>query len=190
MTPQSIAENTAYHAARLLLLVRLCGVPQGSGAKELPGIEGRTLLAKLDFFLRYPAYLKRAASILNVRLKNREFTDKDFGLEQPTDINAVESHMVRYLYGPWDFKYYLVLAYLIGKGLIRVEMKGHTEIFRLTTKGQQVAQKLAEDPSYIDIVSRAQTAYHLFNKFNGNRLKTFIYNNFPEVVNRRLRELI
>jgi hypothetical protein len=56
-------ENLAYHAGRLLLLISLCGKPRNMKSEILPGIEGRTLLAKLDFFLRYPSYLRRAGII-------------------------------------------------------------------------------------------------------------------------------
>lgn len=190
MTHPHSQESIAYHAARLLLLIQFCGKPQGQRSRVLPGIEGRTLLAKLDFFIRYPAYLSRAAQILRTRYKNKEFSDSDFGLTDSTEPNTVESRMVRYLYGPWDFNYYVAIAYLVGKDLIHIEYKGATEVFRLTSAGQRVATQIAGDPAFDDLVKRAKTTYHIFNKFNGNRLKTFIYNNFPEVVNRRLREPI
>src|SRR6266705_4853592 len=92
-------ENLAYHASRLLLLISLCGKPRNSSRRldKLPGIEGRTLLAKLDFFLRYPGYLKLAAKILDVKVSNEEM-----GLATDEEVNSVESHMVRFLYGPWD----------------------------------------------------------------------------------------
>jgi len=74
--------------------------------------------------------------------------------------------------------------------MIIVEYKKSTEIFRLTEKGKEVAQALAKDPAYEDLARRANTAYHLFNQFSGNRLKDFIYDNFPEVVNRKIGEAI
>lgn len=174
-------ENLAYHAARLLLLILLCGKPRSGSTAILPAIEGRTLLAKLDFFIRYPIYLKQAAEILK-----REFSDKDFGLTPDDEVRSVESRMVRYLYGPWDHIYYSALAYLIGKQLITIEIKRGTETFRLTPKGKDVATELAQDPAYIDLARRADTTYHLFNKYTGNGLKDFIYTHFPEVVSRKL----
>jgi len=98
--------------------------------------------------------------------------------------------MVRYLYGPWDHVYYPALAYLIGKELIVIEMKRGTEIFRLTSKGWDVADKLAQEPAYADLARRADTAYHLFNKYKGSGLKNFIYTYFPEVVSRKLGAII
>jgi hypothetical protein len=184
-------ESIAYHAARILLLISYCGKPRSARAASLPAVVGRTLLAKLDFFLRYPVYLKKAAQILG-----KEFADEDFGMEaeaaeaEEAVAVSVESRMVRYLYGPWDHIYYPALAYLIGKELITVENKGGTDVFRITQKGQEVSSAFAEDPVYADLVRRANTAYRLFNQFTGNRLKDFIYRHFPEVVSRRVGETI
>lgn len=184
-------ESIAYHAARILLLISYCGKPRSARAASLPAVVGRTLLAKLDFFLRYPVYLKKAAQILG-----KEFGDEDFGLDaEPEEAQeavavSVESRMVRYLYGPWDHIYYPALAYLIGKELIAVENRGGTDVFRITQKGQEVSSAFAEDPVYADLVRRANTAYRLFNQFTGNRLKDFIYRHFPEVVSRRVGETI
>jgi len=185
MSPGRTRENLAYHAARLLLLARFCGKPRRSRSATLPGIEGRTLLAKLDFFLRYPVYLKKAAEILK-----KDFSAEDYGLVPDDEIRSVESHMVRYLYGPWDHVYYPALAYLIGKELIVVEMKRGTEVFRLTSKGWDVANKLAQEPAYADLARRADTTYRLFNKYKGSGLKNLIYTYFPEVVNRKLGAMI
>lgn len=179
------SENLAYHAARLLLLVRFCGKPRRSQSATLPGVDGRTLLAKLDFFLRYPVYLKKAAEILK-----KDFSAEDFGLVPDDEIHSVESRMVRYLYGPWDHVYYPALAYLIGKELIVIEMKRGTEVFRLTLKGWDIANKLAQEPAYANLALRADTAYHLFNKYKGSGLKNFIYTYFPEVVSRELGAMI
>lgn len=181
MRSQQQTETLAYHAARLLLLISLCGKPRGRSAKVLPGVMGRTLLAKLDFFLRYPNYLRRAAQILG-----KQVTDEELGLVQDSEINSVESRMVRYRYGPWDHIYYPTLAYLIGKELIVVELDRGNEIFRLTPKGQSVATMIANDPGYTDIARRADATYRLFNAYSGTRLKDFIYQRFPEVVNRDL----
>lgn len=180
-------ENLAYHAARLLLLVAFCGKPRGKQAKSLPGIEGRTLLAKLDFFLRYPLYLKKAAVIEG---RASELIDEDYGMQPEIEEFSVESRMVRYLYGPWDHIYYPALAYLIGKGLITVDKKGRTEVFRITEIGIGMAERIAGDEAYEDLAARAKTAYRVLNKYGGNGLKNFIYNNFPEIVNRDIGETI
>jgi len=182
-------ETLAYHASRVLILVAFCGTPRGARATARPAIEGRTLLAKLDFFLRYPSYLRKAAVIQQesgALKKKIIFTNDDFGLTTEAEATSVESRMVRYLYGPWDHVYYETIAYLVGKGLIIIEKKRGTEVFRVTALGQEVAAQLASDPAYGDLTRRAITAYYLFNSFTGTGLKDFIYRNFPEVVNREI----
>ena len=182
------SDSLAYHAARILVLIRRCGSPQQSTTK-MPGVKGRTLLAKLDFFLRYPMYLIKAA-----RIAEAEETSSKRVLAQAASMaepaKTVESPMVRYKYGPWDHTYYLVLAYLIGKGLIRVDMEGRTEVFRVTDRGRGVADALSETPAYAELVGRASLVHGLFGGFSGNRLKTYIYERFPEVVARKHDELI
>jgi hypothetical protein len=179
MNLEQKGENLAYHAARILILIAYCGKPRRATSAVLPAIEGRTLLAKLDFFLRYPAYLKKAAEIRTA--KSADFRLLDGSANEAT---SVESRMVRYLYGPWDHLYYPVLAYLIGKQLISVEKGRASDVFRLTAQGREVATRLAQDPAYKDQVQRAELVYRLFNAYSGNRLKEFIYEHFPEVVNR------
>jgi hypothetical protein len=177
-------DNLAYHAARLLILIGHCGKPQ-SRSDRLPAIEGRTLLAKLDFFMRYPSYLKRAAAELS-----KPCTDADLGLLNPEDLDTIEARMIRYLYGPWDSIYYVTLAYLVGKRLIEPTMAGRIDTFRLTERGRNVLYSIENDASFSDLVRRADTIYHLFNAYTGSRLKQFIYDKFPEVVQRGLGERI
>lgn len=187
MASKGTTENLAYHAGRILLLILLCGKPKGKSPEKLPGIEGRTLLAKLDFFLRYPAYLRQAAKLLN-----KEVSEYDLGLFSSGEEHSIEAQMIRFFYGPWDHIYYITLAYLIGKKLITVEksdIRG-TEIFRLTERGQFVGTQIAEDSNYKDLALRASTVYRLFSTYNGNRLKEFIYKNFPEIVGRKIGSTI
>jgi hypothetical protein len=177
-------DNLAYHIGRLLILIGHCGKPK-SNPDKLPAITGRTLLAKLDFFMRYPNYLKQAAIKLDLPC-----TDDDLGVDKPDDINTIESRMVRYLYGPWDSLYYVALAYMVGKGLIEPPLANKVDTFRLTSKGNLVLKNLETDPAFSDLIRRADTIYKLFYAYNGSRLKLFIYDSFPEVVNRQLGEKI
>ena len=86
------------HAARLMFLLK-----HGVRGKDR-SIAGRLKVAKMDFFLRYPAYLKRAATIKGIDHS-----------QIPQEIRP-ESRMIRYKYGPWDAKYYDVFAYLASQG--------------------------------------------------------------------------
>lgn len=175
------ADPVFLHAARLLILFRFCGTPRAGGHARRPGIKGRTLLAKLDFFLRYPAYLARAAQIrLRIDLDAAEL-----GLDRIEDANTVESRMVRYRYGPWDHAYYVTLAYLIGKRLLTVELDARgTETFRLTPEGFVAAERLGSVPSNVDLITRAHLIQRVFPRATGSQLKDFIYNHFPDVVHR------
>jgi hypothetical protein len=173
-------ESLAYHAARLLIVTRFAGSPQRD-FKKLPALRGRTLLAKLDFFVRYPTYLAKAARIRSAQLSSR--------MEQPAvgpEGLSVESHMVRYLYGPWDDVYFNVLAYLVGKSLVRVELNRGVEVFRLTARGIKAVERLESEPDYALVIARARLAAALFPRFGGTALKEFIYTYFPEVVSRSL----
>lgn len=176
-------ENLAFHAARVLLLIHRCGSPRGE-RERLPGLRGRTLLAKLDFFLRYPSYLRKAVEV--------RAEDQGRAEEAPVgpDVDAVESRMVRYLYGPWDELYYAVLSYLIGKRLIVVEVLRGVETFRLTERGRDTAEKLAADPAYATVVRRAGILARIFPRFGGTQLKQFIYEHFPEIVSRKIGSAI
>lgn len=189
MSVVSQDENLAYHATRLLILIRWCGKPRRSTADKLPGVVGRTLLAKTDFFLRYPFYLNQAISIRkeNDAKLRKDISYENLGVSSFEELVTVESQMVRYLYGPWDYVYYPVLAYMIGKGLVKIE-KGtrNVEIFRLTAKGLEITELLGREQAFQDLIVRADVVYYLFNKFTGSRLKDFIYNYFPEVVNRKI----
>jgi hypothetical protein len=173
-------ESIAYHGARLLLVIRYAGTPQRNIAR-LPGLRGRTLLAKADFFVRYPTYLAKAAAIRAPVLRVT-VTTPPLGAE----AESVESHMVRYLYGPWDDVYFNVLAYLVGKQFIRVEMDRGVETFRLTGRGIDAAEQLAATPEYGSFAARAAAVGALFPRFGGTALKDFIYKNFPEVISRKL----
>jgi len=173
-------ESIAYHGARLLVVIQSVGSPQRHFTK-LPGVRGRTLLAKADFFVRYPTYLARAAKIRASDLR-RTVEPPDPGPE----AESVESHMVRYLYGPWDDVYFNVLAYLVGKRLIQVEMDRGVETFRLTARGAVAAERLAETPDYGALAARGAAVAAIFPRFGGTALKDFIYKHFPEVVARKL----
>ena len=169
-------ETLAYHAARLLVLIKQAGSPQ-TNPKKRPAIRGRTLLAKFDFFVRYPVYLVRAARILRL--------DLGLAVSKP-EANSVESRMVRYLYGPWDDVYPSVLAYLVGKGFIQVDLVRGVEEFRLTFAGIDVANSLAATDEYSATAIRAKALTVLFKGKGGTAVKEFIYRHFPDVVSRQL----
>ncbi|MCA0202567.1 MAG: hypothetical protein LCH56_17365, partial [Proteobacteria bacterium] len=99
-----------------------------AGKKGDQKLEGLTKLAKLDFLLRYPAFLERA---LRVRGSDAsEVRVEDF------ERNSIEARMVRFRYGPWDHRYRRFLNTLAGRGLVDVCTSGRTVIIGLTERGR------------------------------------------------------
>jgi len=159
-----------FHAARLLLLVRWCGV-----AGE---IDGLTKLAKLDFFVRYPSFFAEACSAL--------------GQPRPPDSEGVESEMVRHHYGPWDRRYYHVLAFLEGTGLLEIVGEGRRRYrFRLTHDGLRTVDQLSHEESFGSLVEQMKHVRTVLGPLSGNSLKNYIYGQFDaEVAQLGLGEVI
>ena len=160
---RELFQPTIESEARLLLLVNAFS----SGSKFL---EGRTKLAKLDFLLRYPHFFKRAISI---KAPNAPINH----IDAP---ETVESRMVRYRYGPWDPVYFAVIGRLVGKGLIHVVPARNGTGYKTTQLGNVVAKRLAATSVWADVALRLRLLRKYFD-LSGNSLKTFIYENFPEV---------
>ena len=164
--PPIVADDVIeFHAARLLLLIRYCGI-RNRVTKEYR-INGLTKMAKLDFFIRYPAFFKEVAIITQ---KNAMATC------------SPESPMIRYHYGPWDQRYYQVLAYLCAKGLVSILKDGSTVILSSTPAGNQAAEKLAKEESYSFLLKHVNNVASVFKNKSGNALKQLIYKVFEEEV--------
>lgn len=158
-----------FHAARLLLLLGLCGVGDR--------IDGLTKLAKLDFFVRYPQFFNKACAAAG---------------EQVHSASAsVESSMIRHHYGPWDHRYYEVLAYLRSRGLIQITKEGNTYKFKLTPVGKQRMRQLAQEPAYNELCEQMRRVKTAFGNKAGSTLKNLIYSIFQrEVAQKSLGEVI
>lgn len=166
--PLSADSVVEFHAARLLLLLSICGT---SGR-----IDGLTKLAKLDFFVRYPDFYAVAKGTAEAPTKTR---------------STVESAMVRHHYGPWDKRYYHILAYLESKKLIQVSKQGKGYRIALTDEGKARAKKLVAKNSFIDLATRMRDVKKTFGAKSGNTLKNLIYSIFDEEVGKRpLGEMI
>jgi hypothetical protein len=150
--------------ARILLLI------DGFTA-QTKSLDGRTKLAKLDFFLRYPSFMQRALYIRKPE-QNMEVS--------PEDKLNIEGRMIRYRYGPWDPSYYAVLGRLIGKGLIEVVPNQRGLSYRTTELGRKLAKSLAKEDSWLETRNRVKLLKQNFD-LSGNSLKDFIYKHFPEV---------
>jgi len=171
--PLSADDIVEFHAARLLLLLSVCGM---AGRR----IDGLTKMAKLDFFARYPDFFEaaRAAISPTVTANASDRTERD---------EAVESAMVRHHYGPWDKRYYHVLAQLEAKGLITVTKEINFYRIALTDLGRECAKTLASRPSFAPLVERMREVKKTFGAKNGTFLKNLIYDLFDAEVRRRPR---
>jgi len=162
-------EFIEFHAGRILLLVYLCGSKKRSSNHY--SIDGLTKLAKLDFFVRYPAFFNKIASYLG-KTNFLEATD-------------IESKMVRFHYGPWDKRYYQVLPYLEARGILSIDKKDKQYIFSLTQLGESLATQMKAKVEFKDIVERMEIVGKTLRPYSGNRLKTIIYEIFDNEVAKK-----
>ena len=161
--PLAADDLLEFHAARLLLLFKVCGV---SGR-----IDGLTKMAKLDFFVRYPQFYNKACKALGLPAESSETT--------------VESSMIRFHYGPWDDRYYHVLAFLESTGLLEVAKVKNAFTLKLTDKGQTAANQLAGEPSYASLVEQMKRVKKSLGGKAGSSLKKLIYTVFEKEVGPR-----
>jgi hypothetical protein len=146
-------------------------------------------LAKLDFLLRYPLYLERALEARKATHPSEAIKPKEEAAVQEHERQSVESAMVRFRYGPWDFRYRRFLNLLIGLGLATVDPRGRTFHIGLTEAGIEKARELADREENKDLVSRSRVIKRHFD-IGGTSLKDFVYVTFPEIVSLRLGEEI
>lgn len=166
-----------YHSARILLIVAAYNEIQ-----KRP-LDGLTKLAKLDFLVRYPIFLK-------------ELSERALSLELPvrlmpttTELIAVENRMVRYKYGPWDDRYYPILGTLIGLGLTTSTAGKGRIALTVTDEGATIASDLSGEPSWELMSLRSKFVVEAFN-LTGNQLKELIYKELPIVTATRHRHSI
>lgn len=159
-----------FHAARLLLLLKICGVKERKSG--LARIEGLTKMAKLDFFVRYPAFFAVVCG-------------------RGGEADMIESRMVRHHYGPWDKRYYHVLAYLEGRGLIKVTHDGRRFTLAITEAGDEITREFTKDAAFDQLRDQMGKVRKMLGKHSGAALKKMIYKVFvEEITNRTLGEEI
>lgn len=93
--------------------------------------------------------------------------------------------MVRHHYGPWDKRYYHVLAFLEARGLITVKKSGKSFRIALTRTGKAAAERLASAPAFAGLRDQMQRVAESLGDKTGNQLKTMIYETFAEEVGQR-----
>lgn len=160
-------DSLDFHAARLLVLLRQCG----DGDRGT--IAGRTKLAKLDFFLRYPRFLERAYNATRQAKPNLPAWHPG--------TSEVEAPMIRYRYGPWDPRYRQFLAFLQARGLIRITAS-RPEKVTLTASGRRAADQLVEKTSFAPLIDRCIAMNDSLAGMTGTELKDLVYELFPTEV--------
>ncbi|MGR3413324.1 hypothetical protein [Pseudooceanicola nanhaiensis] len=119
-------------------------------------------MAKLDSLTRYPGFFEAVRAAVE--------HDSQSG---PVDsAEAVEASMVQHHYGPWDKRYYQVLAHLEARRLITVSKLENSYQIALTTEGAEKAMALAKRPSFATLVERQKAVKKTFGGKSGTVLKT------------------
>jgi hypothetical protein len=167
-TVDKLDRSIDLHIVRLLILISTFAEKNQCGI-----IEGLTKLAKLDFLLRYPIMLERA-------LLAKKRSIHDVALENCERYN-VESEMVRYRFGPWDHRYREYLNVMVAKNLVKIIIEGRKIIIMTTKAGQELAQKLSSENSFIHYTNRAKLLRNNFD-LTATNLMRFIYDTFPEII--------
>lgn len=171
-TPLLADDLLEFHAARLLLLFKVCGT---AGR-----IDGLTKMAKLDFFVRYPQFFDEVCTYLKKTSSAVRSTSR-----------CVESSMVRFHYGPWDHRYYHILAYLESRELIIVEQDGQMFRMKLSTQGRTLAGQLESSHTYTSLVGHMKQVKTVLGGKAGSTLKDLVYKVFgEEVAERPIGEII
>jgi hypothetical protein len=166
-TVAPLEEDDNLHVGRLLVLLSAFAGKDGKGS-----VDGITKLAKLDFLLRYPVNLERALQVRAKRGIDANVVDYE--------RKSIESSMVRYRFGPWDFRYRRFLNSLIARGLALATIEGRTIKIVLTELGMELAQQLSASPEFATIADRSRLLKRHCDLTATNLMK-FIYETFPEL---------
>jgi hypothetical protein len=165
------------HVGRLLLLLRAAG--GRAGAQPVAGI---MKLAKMDFLLRYPNGLVRV-------LRSTGGNEADAHVK-PHERDTIETKMVRFRYGPWDGRYRRWIGLLVARGLGATYVTGRTVNVVLTERGREIADQLGNLETFADLKERSALIAKAVGRMSATRLKDFIYEQFPELLDMRWGEEI
>ena len=171
-----------FHLGRLLVLLGSADARKASPSTKVKAIEGITKLAKLDFLLRYPTCLERALAKLG--------RDTAEAQVQPRERTSIEAKMVRFRYGPWDARYRRWLGLLAARGLVALGVQGNTVQIGLTDAGRNLAGTFRDDPLFADLTQRAGVVLRAVGSMSATKLKDFVYEAVPEIVDMKWGEEI
>jgi hypothetical protein len=171
-----------FHLGRLLVLLGSADARKSTPLTKAKAVEGITKLAKLDFLLRYPTCLERALQELG-----RDPAEADV---QPRERTSIEAKMVRFRYGPWDARYRRWLGLLAARGLVTLGVQGNTVQIGLSDAGRSLAARFRADALYADLTRRADLVMKAVGSMSATRLKDFVYEAVPEILDMKWGEQI
>lgn len=178
----ALVDDLVYHQTRVLLLVRAVAREPGNAGK----LDGLTKLAKLDFLVRYPALAPVVLDGLDETDDGLHLTEED--VAEPTNV---ADPMTRYKYGPWDDKYYPIIGALVARGLLRYARGRRGSVALVPTPlGRSLADDLATDPTWTDVVDQCAAVARASAGMTGNALKGAIYQRLEQLMDRPHREVI
>ena len=93
--------------------------------------------------------------------------------------------MVRFRYGPWDARYRRWIGLLVARGLGIAYTKGRTMNVGLTSRGRDLADQLAQRQEFADLLRRGHLIGRAVGPMSATRLKDFVYQQFPELLDMR-----
>lgn len=159
-----------------MLIDEFSRTPKGA----LRYLEGRVKLAKLDFLLRCPRFLRRILLARGAKATEVASLNSD---EAPLD-----ARMMRYRYEPWDPSYYALLGSLIGRGLVTVHpLAGKSGFgYRTSRRGEELAANLRRDEIFLHVSDRLRLLRKYLDK-SGNTLKNYLYE-LAEITDATWRE--
>jgi len=170
------------HLGRLLVLLGSADAKKSTLVTKAKAVEGITKLAKLDFLLRYPTCLERAIVSLGGDPREADV--------QPRERASIEAKMVRFRYGPWDPRYRRWLGLLAARGLVTLGVQGNTVQIGLSHEGRVLAAQFRDDPLFADLANRANVVIKTVGGLSATKLKDFIYEAIPEIIDMKWGEEI
>lgn len=128
---ESVRNPFHLHVARILLIVDAFTTPNA-------GLRGWDTLARADFMLRYPTVLQHV-------LQQRGAEMPPLLMPSATEAAAADGMPLGFQFGPWDTRYYPVVARLVGTRHVRRRHLRHHLDLRVTRLGGEAAQNLAKE---------------------------------------------
>ena len=176
-TAAAIENSDEFNEARLLLLLKAA-----AGRDAEKPMEGIMKLAKMDFLLRYPNILVRA---LNVIGESKKSAIAAAAAIPEQDRDTIESHMIRFRFGPWDPRYRRWLSILVAKQLAVVYLEGRTVKIQISKAGATLADQLAQTDVFKPLADRAKVVNSAVGGMAPTKITAFIYKIAPEIVNMK-----